>query len=258
MGQTITFMNNKGGCGKTTTVCAVGEHWALLGKKILLIDLDSQASLTSIITDTDGDQEWDRTIENAFIDGPDVPLPIVHVKENLDIIPADLELSDFNDSTASQKMREWMLADLLATVKDQYDFILIDCPPALGLIAYNALVAADWLVIVTNAEGTSYRGVKMIMKLYNDVRSNVRLNPNLSFLGVVVTRFEKNNISNKYWELLKDAFKIYLIEPPIRKSTKLVQAASFQTSIFELDPKGRATEDYVEVAEELIKRALLP
>ena len=193
MGKTICFVNNKGGCGKTTTVCAVGQAWAELGKKILFVDLDSQSNLTCIITDTDpSTKEWEQTLEDAFVGGPDYGLPIEHVSENIDIIPSDLDLSNFERETARYTGREFLLADLLETVKENYDYILIDCPPALSLITYNALVASDYMVMVTNAEGLSYRGMKMVANLYNEVAGNKRLNPHLQIKGVIVTRFENH------------------------------------------------------------------
>lgn len=260
MGKAITicFTNNKGGCGKTTTVCSVGEYWASLGKKILLVDLDSQASLTSIICQTNGEKEWESTIETAFVGGPSFGLPIVNAKPNLDIIPSDLELAHFEQATAGQKMREWMLLDLLKSVKDQYDFILIDCPPQLGLIIYNALVASDYFVLVSNPDGMNYDGMKMIWHMYEEVVGEERLNPNLKFAGLIVSRYEKNKISEMYMEKFRKNFGINLIEPVVRKSTKLVQATSFKQNIFELDPDGKATADYKQVAQELLKRVIIP
>ena len=258
MGKTICFVNNKGGCGKTTSVCAVGQAWAKEGKKILFIDLDSQSNLTSIITDTDpATKEWDTTLEDAFIGGPEYGLPIENVAENIDIVPSDLDLSNFDRDTARQTTRECLLADLLETVKDKYDFILVDCPPALGLITYNALVASDYLVLVSNADGLSYRGMKMIAALYNEVKGNKRLNPNLEIIGAIITRYEKNNLSELYLTKIKNDLGAVLIEPVIRKSTKLAQAASFQRDIYEYDPNGKATKDYLQVAHELLQRIVI-
>lgn len=255
MGKTLCFVNNKGGCGKTTTCCAVGQAWAKLGKKILFIDLDSQSNLTSIITDTDpAVQEWDTTIEDAFIGGPDYGLPIHDINGNVSIVPADLDLSNFDRDTARQSVREFLLSDLLETAKDKYDYILIDCPPALGIITYNALVASDYVVMVTNAEGLSYRGMKMVANLVNEVMSNKRLNPKLRLAGVVVTRYEKNNLSDMYLEKIEKDLGPLLIKPVIRKSTKIAQSASFQQNIYEYDPTGRATQDYLSASNELLQR----
>ena len=255
MGKIISFANNKGGCGKTTSVCAIGQAWADCGKKILFVDLDSQSNLTSIITGTDPSvQEWDTTIEDAFVGGPEFGLPIVHVKENVDIVPADLDLSNFDTETIKLTGREYLLADLLATVRDDYDYILIDCPPALGMITYNALIASDYLVMVTNADGLSYRGIKMIAQLFQSVAGNARMNPNLKILGFLVTRFERSNLSNVYLNKIRKDVGALLIEPVIHKSTKVQQAASFSQDIYKLDPNGKATKDYIAVAEELLAR----
>lgn len=255
MGKTICFVNNKGGCGKTTTVCAIGQAWANLGKKILFIDLDSQSNLTSIVTDTDpATKEWDTTLEDSFVGGPEFGLPIEHISENIDIVPSDLDLSNFDKDTTRYTGREYLLADLVETVKANYDYVLLDCPPALGLITYNAMVASDYVVMVTNAEGLSYRGLKMVASLYNEVIGNRRLNPSLEILGVIVTRYEKNNLSEMYLDKIKSDLGDLVIEPVIRKSTKVAQSASFQQNLFTFDPNGKATQDYKKVSAELLQR----
>lgn len=258
MSKVISFVNNKGGCGKTTSVCAIGQSWAREGKKILFIDLDSQSNLTSIITDTDPTtKEWDNTIEDAFIGGPEWGLPIQHINEYIDIVPADLDLSNFDRDTARLTTRECLLADLIETVKENYDFVLIDCAPALGLITYNAMVASDYIVLVSNADGLSYRGLKMVVSLYNEVIRNKRLNPNLQIIGTIITRYEKNKLSELYLKKIKNELKELVIEPVVRKSTKLAQAASFQRNIYDYDPNGKATEDYIKVAQELLRRTMV-
>ena len=146
MGQTICFANNKGGVGKTTTCVAIGQAWARMGKKILFVDLDSQANLTSIISPLDPSQR-ELSIRDAF-QNPDL-FSIEHIGENMDLVASDLSLSNFDRDTAAFAGREYLLLDLLKDVKANYDFILIDCPPALGLITYNAMIAADHLVMVT-------------------------------------------------------------------------------------------------------------
>lgn len=257
MVKTICFVNNKGGCGKTTTVAAVGQAWANLGKKVLFIDLDSQANLTSIITDTDATNvEWERTLEDAFVGGVDFGLPIKHVSEYIDIVPSDLDLANFDRATSGQATRECLLADLLDTVKQNYDFILIDCPPALGTITINALVAADYMVLISNADGLSYRGMKMVTALHDMVINNKRLNPDLKIIGIVITRYEKNKLSELYLKKIMEDLPNYVIKPIIRKSTKIAQAASFQQSIYELDPDGKATQEYQMLSNNLLMRVL--
>ena len=252
----ICFVNNKGGCGKTTTVAAIGQAWALQGKKILFVDLDSQANLTSMITDTDPTSyEWETTIMNALTGGSEF-LYIEHVSDNIDIIPADLDLSNFETESLKSTTREFLLADILDGVRDNYDYILVDCPPALGMITYNALVASDYLVLVTTTDGPSYRGMKMVVEMYNQVQQNRRLNPDIDILGVIVTKYESNNISRKYKKTLQDELGELIIEPIVRKATRISAAMSFQVSLYEYDPKGNATQDYMQVAAELHRRLL--
>ena len=145
MGYTVCFANNKGGVGKTTTSVAIGQAWARMGKKVLFVDLDSQANLTSMVSPL-SPEEHKLTIRDAFIDKNN--FSIEKIDDNIDLIPSELSLSNFDRDTATVTGREYLLVDLLKPVKKNYDFIIIDCPPALGLITYNALIASDHLVMV--------------------------------------------------------------------------------------------------------------
>ena len=253
MGQTVCFANNKGGVGKTTTCVALGQAWARMGKKVLFVDLDSQANLTSIVSPLDPSQR-EVSIRDAF-QNPDL-FSIENVGENMDLVASDLSLSNFDRDTAAIAGREYLLLDLLKDVKANYDFILIDCPPALGLITYNAMIAADHLVMVTTADQLSYSGLVMVANLFADVKSNERLNKGLKLTGVIVTRFEKNKVSELYLNKIKQDLGQAVIEPVIRKATKMQQAVSLKESIYDLDPSGKATSDYVEVAQQLALRIL--
>lgn len=253
MAQTICFANNKGGVGKSTTTAAIGHAWAKMGKKVLFVDLDSQANLTSIISPLQPDQH-ELTIRDAFLDKNN--FSIEHVEDNIDLVPSELSLSNFDRDTAAVTGREYLLLDLLRTVKNNYDFILIDCPPALGLITYNALIAADHLVMVTNADGLSYSGMVMIANLFTDVRSSDRLNPNLKLSGVIITRYEKNRLSEMYLDKIKNELGSAVLMPVIHKATKIAQAASFGQNIYDYDPDGKATREYLEIAQKLALRII--
>lgn len=253
MGSIICFANNKGGVTKTSTAIAIGQAWARMGKKVLFVDLDSQANLTSIVSPKEPDQH-ELTIRDAFIDKAN--LSIEHVSDNVDLIPSELSLSNFDRDTAATTGREYLLADLLRPIKDQYDFIIIDCPPALGLITYNALIASDHLVMVSTADGLSYSGMVMIANLFADVRSNARLNQNIKLTGVIISRYEKNKLSDMYIKKVKDELGQAFIEPVVPKSTKVAQAGSFHQSIYDYDPEGKATRAYYEIAQKLALRIL--
>lgn len=263
MAKIITFMNNKGGVGKTITTHSVGLAWAQAGKRILFLDLDSQSNLTSMLADTDptGEDPWDRTLEDAVIEGPYIDdgegLPIIHSDryENVDFVPSSLRLANFDQDVArGDCIRELILADMLAKVRDQYDYILMDCPPAIQTLTLNSLIAADYLVLVTNLSGKSVMGLEMMMNMYNRVVLNPRFNPNLRFLGVVLTMVERDKVNKMYLDKVQRDFTSYVVEPYIRKSTMVNRALSSNHSIYEIDPGGRVAEDYRRVAIELLMR----
>ncbi len=253
MGYTVCFANNKGGVGKTTTSVAIGQAWAKMGKKVLFVDLDSQANLTSMVSPLQP-EDHKLTIRDAFIDRNN--FSIEHVSENIDLVPSELSLSNFDRDTATLTGREYLLVDLLKPVKDKYDFIIIDCPPALGLITYNALIASDHLVMVSTPDGLSYSGMVMVANLYADVRSSERLNKNIQLTGVIITKYERNKLSDMYVAKIKDELGAAFIEPVISKATKIAQAGSFGASIFDYDADGKATKQYLEVAQRLALRIL--
>lgn len=253
MGHTVCFANNKGGVGKTTTAAYIGYAWAKMGKKVLFIDLDSQANLTAIVgTLKPGEREM--TIRDAFLDKKD--LYIEKVNDFIDLIPSDLSLSNFDRDTAAVTGREYLLADILHKIRNNYDFVIIDCPPALGLITYNALIASQHLVMVSTADGLSYSGMAMIANLYSDIRGNARLNPSLKLTGVVITRYERNRLSDMYIQKIREELREALIEPFVPKATKISQAGSFGQNIFDYDPEGKATKAYLEIAQKLAIRMM--
>ena len=253
MGYTVCFANNKGGVGKTTTCLAIGEAWARMGKKVLFVDLDSQANLTSMISPL-RPEDHKLTIRDAFIDKNN--FNIEHVRENIDLVPSELSLSNFDRDTAAVTGREYLLLDLLKPVKNNYDFIVIDCPPALGLITYNALIASDHLVMVATPDGLAYSGMVMVANLFSDVRSSSRLNQNLSLTGVIITKYERNKLSDMYVQKIKDELGAAFIEPVINKATRIAQAGSFNQSIYDYDADGKATKQYIEVAQKLALRMI--
>ena len=259
MVKVISFMNNKGGVGKTTSAHSIGLAWARMGKKILFVDLDSQANLTSMLSVTDPlSQTWERTIEDAFVEGPDgAGLPVLHTENPLiDYVPADLDLTNFEKDTVRRSFNELLLMDLLDGVKEGYDFVIIDCPPAIQKLSYNAMIASDYLVLVSSLDGKSYKGVQMMVSVYNEVVSNKRFNPSLRLIGCLATMYQKDKVNQYFWELFQKDFGPLLIHPYIRKSTMVNRATSFDRSIYDVDPKGRVSEDYLQVAHDLLVRIM--
>jgi chromosome partitioning protein len=251
MGQIVCFANNKGGVGKTTTAVAIGYAWARQGKKVLFVDLDSQANLTAMVSPLAPD-EHESSIRDAFLDKKQ--FKIEHAADKVDLVPSELTLSNFDRDTASITGREYLLLDMLKPVKNKYDYIIIDCPPALGLITYNALIAADHLVMVATPDGLAYQGMVMVANLYADVKSNPRLNPDLSLTGVIISKYERNKLSDMYVEKIKQEMGDAFIEPVLSKATKIAQAGSFNQNIYDYDPSGKVTKQYLDVAQTLAKR----
>lgn len=259
MGKVVCFMNNKGGVAKTMSAFNVGIFWASIGKKVLFLDLDSQANLTGMVASNDSRYEsmrWESTIEDSFIGGPKIsPLPIYQSRyENVDFVPADLKLSNFDVDTSSISLKVYLLKDLIAPVKDMYDYVVIDCPPALGGIILNAMVASDGMVLVTTPDQPSLDGMHMVINVYNEIIGDDRLNPYLRFLGCLVTRVENDTINKSYISLIEEEFGAYVIKPFIRKNTKLNQSASMHLDIYSHDPEGRGAKEYANAAKEILLR----
>ena len=259
MGKVISFMNNKGGVAKTISAFNIGILWAKIGKRILFIDLDSQANLTTMISSDDiryESRKWDNTIEDAFVIGPRLnPLPILPSRyRNVDFVPADLKLSSFDVETSSITLKVYLLKDLIAPIKDEYDYIIIDCPPALGGIIMNAMVASDGIVLVSTPDQPSLDGMHMVIGVYNEILADERLNPYLKFIGCLITRVENDTINKFYTSLIEEEFGIYVIRPYIKKNTKLNQSASLHKDIFSHDPEGRSAKAYREAGKEILMR----
>jgi len=254
MAIVISFANNKGGVGKTTTTLIMAQAFARMKKKVLLIDLDSQANLTLLSGDFEPTSR-ELTIMDCFLT-PGV-LPIEKVTENIDLIPADLSLATFDSSTAAMPEHLYLLDDLVVKkVRPEYDFILIDCPPALGNIAYNAFIASDFVTLITTPDELSYQGLKMIYKLFHHVSTTARLNTNLQLAGTIITKYERNKNSELFLRLLREDPQIRIIEPVITKATRIAQATSSRKSIFDIDPNSKSTQQYVEVAKSLALRVI--
>ena len=251
MGKVIAFANNKGGVGKTTTTCSVGYAMARLGKKVLFIDIDSQANLTSMVSDIPVD-EHEKDIMDAFI-LKDF-LPVETVSENISLVPSGLTLATFESKTATDSMRIYVLKDLLDPIKDQYDYVLIDCPPALGTITYIAMVAADHLVLVTMPESMSYSGMMMVGQLMKDVQANPRLNPNLSLTGIIITKYRNNRVMNAYVKKISGDARDVFISPVVHEEAAVLKAVSEGRTVADFAPDSKAAKAYDEIARELMNR----
>ena len=248
--RVIAFANQKGGVGKTTTVHNLGAALAREGRKVLLVDLDAQGSLTA---SCGFDPDACRSLYEV-LDGQaqfaEIKMP-VEGTQGLDLAPAGIDLAQADLAFAGRIGRENMLRKALGQVVG-YDYILLDCPPNLGLVTLNALVAASEIVIPVQAEYHALRGLELLQGTISMVKE---LNPSLCVLGIVVTLFDKRKTLNRdVFNELRKTFRELLFSVKIRDAVALAEAPSNGQDIFGYRPSSAGTEDYERLAKEIEQR----
>jgi len=244
---TITIANHKGGVGKTTSAASIGCGLALKGMRVLLIDLDAQQNLSYSLTHT---EDPDKSVYDALV--KDEPLPIVKISENLDLVPASLDLARAEIDMATKIAREGILKNLIQPIADNYDFIIIDCPPSLGIVTTNALVASDELYIPLTAEALPMKGLSMLDDVVREVRK--RVNPNLTLGGVFFTRYNNRKLNREVIKTIAVKYGDKVFNTRIRENIALAEAPLSGKSIFEYDPKSNGAADYFSLVDEIISR----
>lgn len=244
----IAFVNQKGGVGKTTTVQNVGASLARSGHRVLLVDLDAQGSLTaSCGVDPD---ELELSVYDV-LDGRARAGEVLR-KGELDLLPASMSLAQADLAFAGRIGRENMLKKALGDI-EEYDFVLLDCPPNLGLITVNALVAANDIVIPVQAEFHALRGLELLHSTVAMVRD---LNPALRVLGIAVTFYDKRKTLNRdVFNELRRNFPDLLFDTKIRDAVALAEAPSHGKDIQAYRPGSAGAEDYDRLANEIARRA---
>lgn len=244
--RTIAIANHKGGVGKTTTAASMGAILAQKGYKVLLIDLDAQANLTCSLLK----QEVTTSVYNSFVES--VKLPIYNIGENLDLVPSSLQLAQADLQLGSALARERLLEDLLQPVMGDYDYILIDCPPSLSLMTLNAITVSDEVLIPLVAETLPFKGLTMITDFVGMVKA--KLNPKVEVAGVLITRYEKSNLSKQIENGLRESLGELVFETKIRKNITVAQAPLEATNIVDYDKKSNGAIDYVAFTDEYLSR----
>lgn len=246
MARKIAVANHKGGVGKTTSVAALGSALAAKGRRTLLVDLDAQANLTTSFLAV----EPEETIYDSFKDGK--PLPVVRLRENLDLVASSLDMAGAELDLSSRYSREYILRKLIKPVEQEYDYILFDCPPSLGLVTINGLVAATELYIPLTAEALPSRGLAKLTNIVQMVREN--LNEDLRLSGVIITRWEGTNLSKMVEEQLRSIFKETIFQTRIRKNVAIAEAPLYAKDVITYAPDSNGAKDYRALAEEVLSQ----
>ena len=252
--------NQKGGVGKTTTAENLGIGLAEQGKRVLLIDMDPQGSLTVALGNQRPD-DLDITVTDVMkkmIEGEDIPegYGILHHPEGVDLLPANIELAGMEAALVNVMSRETILKDYLATVRKNYDNILIDCMPSLGMLTVNALTAADSIIIPMQPQYLSAKGLEQLLGTVNKVKR--QLNPKLRIEGILLTMVDgRTNQSREVSELVRNSYgkRIKVFETEIPRSVRVAETPAEGASIFKYDPKGKAAEGYRKLTGEVMRDA---
>lgn len=253
MALILAIVNQKGGVGKTTTSVNLSTYLALKGKKTLLIDIDPQGNATSGVGFEKKDLE--KTIYDVLINENDIKDIIQETgRKNLYICPANIDLAGAEIELVSLLSRETILKRALQKVSSQFDFVIMDCPPSLGLITLNALTAANGVIVPIQSEYYALEGLTQLMETINIVQKH--LNPTLDVFGVVVTMFDsRTQLSHQVTSEVKKYFGEKLFKSIVPRNVRLSEAPSFGMAISEYDSKSKGAEAYEFLAKEVIKRA---
>jgi chromosome partitioning protein len=251
MTEIIAVVNQKGGVAKTTTAIHISAAIAEMGKRVLLVDLDSQGHIAegfNIIADT-----LDSEISDVF-EGTkritDIIIPTI--RPNLDLAPSNVRLADMEITLVNMRFRESKLKRALEPLRDRYDYILLDCPPNLGLFTINALIAATHVLIPMATEYWSMLGVSRLLKSVQTIKQEA--NPDLIILGIIPTRFKRTLHAREVIQKTKEGIgsQVHIFDTPINESTRFTEATGQGKTVYEIAPEVEGAQAYRAIAKEIV------
>lgn len=243
----IAFTNQKGGVGKTTSTVNVGAGLCIQGKKVLLVDLDPQANLTYSLRMSS--KRLDKSVYDV-LKGRIEPQEAIISHNGFDVLPSSIDLSGAEMEFANEPARETLLKHTLKKISGNYDYVLIDCPPNLGLLTLNAFTAVNEIFIVLQSEYLALHGLSKLLDVINIVKE--RLNPDIELTGIICTLFDsRKNLNKEVVDHIKDYFGDKVFNTIIRDNVALAEAPSHHKTIFEYDPESHGAKDYMALAKEI-------
>jgi chromosome partitioning protein len=243
MTKIISLINSKGGVAKTTTACSLASALSLKNKQVLLIDLDPQGNLSQSLGIGSCDNNIYQCLKGECKFSP------VQIMMNLDLVPSTIDLNAFELEMSGEPGREYLLRELLEQVKNDYDYIIIDCSPSLGLVALNALTASDSYLVPLLPHHLSIQGLSKLLEVTQKIKT--RINPKLELEGVLLTQFSHRKVMHRdIAEVIKHHFGSKLYKTFIRENIALAEAPSAGVDIFRYAPKSNGAEDYFNLCEE--------
>jgi chromosome partitioning protein len=247
MPTVFAVANQKGGVAKTTTVHALGVALAEMGRRVLLVDLDPQGCLTfSVGVDPD---DLPKSLHDVFVHRTPAAEVLLKVGD-LHVLPATIDLAGTEVHLLTRPGREYALARALDPIKNDYDMILIDCPPSLGVLTINGLTAADEVLVPLQCETLSHRGVGQLLETIEDVRAYT--NPNLKVRGVIATMFDgRTRLGREVLDDVRTTYGVTVLEPPVPKSVRVAEAPGKGRSVLQHARRSASADAYRSLAAEL-------
>lgn len=250
MGKLFVFVNQKGGVGKTTSVINLGAYLALAGKKTLLIDFDPQGNMSSGI----GLKKKKPSVYDVLAQKTEIKEAVYESSvQNLFVVPASIDLSGATVELVDEKNREFYLKNAIEPIKDEYDYILIDCPPSLGILTLNGLAAADKVLIPLQCEYFALEGLTLLLQTVQRVQKSI--SPALEIGGIFFTMYDsRTNLAQEVVQQVSSYFKTSVFSTIIPRNVRLSEAPSHGLPICKYDPKCQGAKSYEKLAKEVIER----